>query len=256
VAWGGRPLQITLNEKKQALIHERITELLTHVHTRVFDRLNPNKLIELFKLGDGNPPKMGIRVSDLVDGFYSFLGFTRISSAQVIRQAIVKGIAEGRFGYYNGSEPTLGEDGEYQISPSKARFEVQIAEDEIDLTSGFIMMPQAIPQEKPVPDIKDEKKPGNGDDTSPSDDGEETPGDTTGGKSGSGTIAQTTEKVVDLSFNADRNQLFTAWNALANLTDMAGTVRVQVRAERAEGFDKNKLQNGVLEPLREADLIE
>jgi hypothetical protein len=31
---------------------------------------------------------------------------------------------------------------------------------------------------------------------------------------------------------------------------------VNLRAESVEGFDKNKLQNGVLEPLREADLIE
>ena len=60
-----------------------------------------------------------------------------------------------------------------------------------------------------------------------------------------------------LSFAADRNTLFTAWNAMANLADLvAGQVRVTVEAESPEGFDKNKLQNGVLGPLREADLIE
>ena len=30
---------------------------------------------------------------------------------------------------------------------------------------------------------------------------------------------------------------------------------VTVRADSAEGFDKGKLQNGVMEPLRESDLI-
>jgi len=62
--------------------------------------------------------------------------------------------------------------------------------------------------------------------------------------------------VVQLSFFADRNALFAAWNALANLADLAGKVKVTVQAESAEGFDKGKLRNGVYEPLREADLIE
>ena len=61
---------------------------------------------------------------------------------------------------------------------------------------------------------------------------------------------------MELTFSADRDQLFTAWNALANLADMAGKVSVSVRAEAADGFDSSKLQNGVMEPLREADLIE
>jgi hypothetical protein len=41
----------------------------------------------------------------------------------------------------------------------------------------------------------------------------------------------------------------------ANLADLAGEVNVSVRADSAEGFDEHKLQNGVLEPLRESDLI-
>jgi hypothetical protein len=44
--------------------------------------------------------------------------------------------------------------------------------------------------------------------------------------------------------------LFSAWNAIANLADLAGKVSVTVRADSAAGFDKGKLQNGVLEPLR------
>jgi len=43
---------------------------------------------------------------------------------------------------------------------------------------------------------------------------------------------------------------------MANLAGMARQVTVIVRAESSEGFDKTKLQNGVLEPLREVDLIE
>ena len=65
-----------------------------------------------------------------------------------------------------------------------------------------------------------------------------------------------TEKVVEFGFRANRDQLYTAWNAIANLADMAGDVSVNVRAESEEGFDKSKLENGVMEPLRESDLIE
>jgi hypothetical protein len=64
------------------------------------------------------------------------------------------------------------------------------------------------------------------------------------------------QKQLELSFTADRNQLFKAWNAVANLADLAGRVTVTGRAESAKGFDKSKLNNGVLEPLREDDLIQ
>jgi hypothetical protein len=37
---------------------------------------------------------------------------------------------------------------------------------------------------------------------------------------------------------------------------LAGKVTVRLRAEKQDGFDKSKLQNGVIEPLKEADLIE
>jgi hypothetical protein len=36
---------------------------------------------------------------------------------------------------------------------------------------------------------------------------------------------------------------------------MAGKMTVTVKAESLSGFDKHKLQNGVLEPLRESDLL-
>ena len=57
VAAGGRPLQTTLNDKKQAMIHERIVEMITTVHKKVFMTLAPSKIVELFRLGDGSPPQ-------------------------------------------------------------------------------------------------------------------------------------------------------------------------------------------------------
>jgi len=64
------------------------------------------------------------------------------------------------------------------------------------------------------------------------------------------------QNVVDISFTGDRNALYAAWNAVANLADIAGKVTITLHAENSSGFDKAKLQNGVMEPLREADLID
>ena len=61
----------------------------------------------------------------------------------------------------------------------------------------------------------------------------------TGGPSDvAGTPSSGAPKSVEITFSADRNQLFSAGNAIANLADLAGKVNVTVRADSAEGFDK------------------
>jgi len=51
-----------------------------------------------------------------------------------------------------------------------------------------------------------------------------------------------------------RREIFASANALANLADKAGSIRVTVEAEKADGFDPAWLRNAVLEPLEEADV--
>ncbi len=117
-----------------------------------------------------------------------------------------------------------------------------LADDEIDLDTGFIMLPSAVPQlavttaEAPTTPTGVPPATGEGPPVTPS--------------------PIETEKMVEITFSADRDALFKAWNAVANLADLAGKVNVTLRAESEKGFDKSKLQNGVMEPLREADLIE
>ena len=259
VAAGGRPLQTTLNDKKQAMIHERIMELVTTVQPRVFGTLAPTKIVDLFRLGEGPPPTLGVTTREVVDGFYSFLGFTRLMSSAVVRKSIARGINEGHFGYVSGPKPTLSPEGKYEVTPSKVRYKLVVAEDEIDLDSGSLLLPQAIPTPAPSPvsgptivglaggpEVPNGGTPGGLTPTP----GVVPPGPTpTPGK-------PAIETTVELTFAAGRDALFTAWNAMANLADMAGKVTVTVRAESPQGFDKSKLQNGVYEPLREADLIE
>jgi len=246
VSPGGRPLQITLNDNKQAMIHERVMELLTIIQPKVFATLNPGKIVNLFNLGEGEPPIMGKKTTELVDGFYSFPGFTRLTSSEIIQKAIARGVREGAFGYYAGPTPQLGEDGKYQVSESKVAYEKMVAEDEVDLDMGFIMMPDAIPIAKPT------EPPGPG----PEPLGPQPPGPEPTGPEPPGPEPSEEEKRVNITFSADREQLYTAWQAIANLADMAGKVTVSIDAESEEGFDKNKLRNAVIEPLQEADLVD
>jgi hypothetical protein len=228
------------------MIYERIMELITQVQKRVFPILKAAKLVESFKLGQGTPSSSGMKCADIVAGYYSFLGFTRLLSDDAIRKGIAEGVKEGRFGYFTGAEPALDAAGKYQVARNKVRFEVSIADDEIDLESGFVMLPQAIPAE-PTP------QPGLGPvPAGPTPTPIPTPPGTVPGP----TPSIPTEKVVQFGFSADRDQLYAAWNAIANLADMAGKVAVNIRAESDKGFDKSKLQNGVIEPLKEANLIE
>jgi hypothetical protein len=254
VAIGGRPLQTTLNLRKEAMVHERVMELLTVVQPRVFGSIKPAKIIELFRLGEGEPPRLGIRTAEAVDGFYSFLGFTRLTTSAAIRKGIGLGIQEGRFGYVAGAVPEMGPEGKYQVPANRVRLNTAVAEDEIDLESGFLVLPQAIPM--PAPAAAQGVPPATARIDAPLPEGWVGPKPVAAGVASVVAEGSRSERTVELTFAVDRSQLYTAWNAVANLADLAGRVSVVVRAESAEGFDRGRLQNGVIEPLQEAGLIE
>ena len=260
VGMGGRPLQTTLDGKKRAQIHPRLMELLVTVQRKVFATVAPGKLIDLFKLGEDASGEPGIATGELSAGFFSFLGFPRLLTAGVVRKAVARGVETGLFGYVTG-RPTLGPDGRYQVDRRRVAFERRVEDDEIDLDSGFVMVPAALPEE-PIEPI-----------TATGGDERRTEAtDQIGGTAGAGiredpeqyspTSSQATnadERTITLSFTADRDALFHSWNALANLADLAGKVSISVtaRTEGTEGvIDKGRLENGVLEPLRELGLID
>ena len=126
--------------------------------------------------------------------------------------------------------------------------------DEIDLESGFLIMQEAVPLAAPVPGSTTVDLNATG--GAPVGEAPLVLTPPSGPNDVPGTSSSGAQRSVEITFSADRSQLFLAWNAIANLADLAGKVSVTVRADSAEGFDKGKLQNGVLEPLRESDLIE
>lgn len=254
ISIGGRPLQTTLDEKKCAMIHQRLMELLMTVQRKVFPTVAPGKIVELFKLGEGDPPELGIATDKVVSGFFCFIGFPRLLSGAVVRKAVARGVETGLFAYTTG-RPELGEDRRYQLDWSRIAFERNVAEDEIDLDSGFLIVPNALPKKiAEALEATGNVKTGQGDISNV---GGENGSMGEGGVGGETAIpAGGVDKEIAISFTADRNELFSAWNALANLADLAGKVSVTARAASEGGFDRNKLENGILEPLRELGLID
>ncbi|MGE3267463.1 MAG: DUF499 domain-containing protein, partial [Chloroflexota bacterium] len=247
---GGRPLQATG-------IHERIMELLTNVGTpKVHGSVTPRKVIERLRLGEvlneGESARMGVTAADVRDAFFQFLEPPRLTSAEAIRKAIVRGVAEGAFAYTSGYVPGIGPDGRYQVPYEKTTIGRTLSEDEVDFESGFLMLPTAMP-EPPVA-------------TSTTAPGEirETPEvvvlpqPTPDPGTATVTTATSTQarSSVRLSFEATRDQVFKAFPAIANLAEKAdsGKVLIQVQAASADGFDPAWLRNAVEEPLDEADV--
>ncbi len=255
VSMGGRPLQTTLDEKKRARIHQRLLELLTPVHRKVFDTVAPGKIVDLFKLGVPESGSPGIPTDQVVAGFFSFLGFPRLHSENVVRKAIARGVETGLFGYATG-RPALDDTGRFQIARNRVAFGRGIADDEIDLDSGFLIVPAALPEQPAATTgATDDAYAGDGT-TYPK------PGGTTSirekpapGGDGKLPIEETLGELT-ISFTASRDDLYAAWNALANLADVAGRVSVSVKATSEAAFDKARIENGVLEPLRELGLID
>lgn len=230
---GGRPLQTTLDKKGQAQIHQRLIELITSVHRKVFESIAPSKIASLFNLGESGVAEHGITTEKVVSGLFSFLGFPRLSSSDAVRKAITEGVNTGIFGY-TARRPELQENGRYGIDRDRVAFRKNI-NDEIDLDSGFLIAPKALPEKPPDP-VPEEKKETEIDEPRPPSPEEK-------------------EREISLSFVADRDKLYHAWQALANLAEIGGEIFISARAKPKNGFDKNKLENSVLEPLRELELI-
>lgn len=252
----GRALQATG-------VHEKTMELLTRVgKPRVHTSVTPQKIVDRVKLGQptgpGQPPRLGLKASDVVEAFYCFLDPPRLSSATAIQKAIARGVGEELFGYLSGVVPTLGSDGKYQVSRERVAFGRTLAEDEVDLDSGFLIAPIAIP-EPPAPAQPEGTPGGEGPGAGVPDGGEQAQPQPGGGAPGgetptpSGGVPQQT---VSIKFEATRDQVFKAFPAIANLADKAdnGKVLIEVVGNNQQGYDPAWLRNAVDEPLDEADI--
>ena len=115
--------------------------------------------------------------------------------------------------------------------------------------SGFLVASAALPT-KPILPSDSAGDSETGEDASP----QARPGDVPGqdfpplGAQGGREIA--------VSSTTDARKLEAAWNALANLADVAEENSISARANAAGDNGRTKVENGVLEPLRQLGLIE
>jgi hypothetical protein len=223
-------------------IHERLMELLTEVlPPRLFTSVTPEKIVELMRMGE--ELALAVGTDQIVESFYGVPGFPRVESEAALRKAIVQGVRDGVFGYVGRTGQTevdrLRERGGYLVSPRVARISVDLSE--VDLGSAFIVLPTAIEAE-PLPEPIETP-------TTPTEPVAVPLGVTT--MPSPGAAPQIT---VRLSMRMTRQQLYASFNAIGNLADAAGSVRMTVEARKLDGFDPTWLRNAVLEPLDEADV--
>jgi hypothetical protein len=248
---GGRPLQATG-------IHERVMELLTAQGSpKLHSTVTPRKLVERLKLGEvvgeGEPPRLGVRLSDVRDAFFEFLEPPRLESQWAVRAAVVRGVGERAFAYVSGEVPKLGPDNCFLVAPEKVRFGNTVAEDEIDFDTGFLIAPSAVPLSSGAPEKTVVPDEGLGPELA------DTEGD--GGRVAPvdrGQLARGGLRELVIQFQATRAQLFKAFAALGNLAEKSQdgrvTVRIQATAAAPTGFDPAWLRNAMDEPLDEADI--
>jgi hypothetical protein len=260
---GGRPLQATG-------VHERVMELLTSVGTpKIHGKLHPRKIIERMKLGeslgDDEPPRLGVSTKDIRDAFFGFLDPPRITTEEVLRKAITRGVAESMFGYTSGC-PALGADGTYQVAISKLAFGRSMTEDEVDLDNGFLMVQAAVPtQVVPPPQVCPQCGKWPCRCTTPP------PACPKCGKlpcqcqvptavcPSCGKSPCTCTKfrtTIRITIPASRDHVFKSFPAIANLADKSdgGKILITINGQAVAGYDPNWLRNAVEEPLDEANI--
>lgn len=238
VSLAGRPLASTG-------LHERLIELLTEIPPpRLFAAVTPEKIVELMRLAAGDEPVRAVATGQIVDSFYSVLGFPRLENDDALRRAIVQGVDDRVFGYVGrtGKEEVdrLREDGAYLVSSQAVRIGVVLPD--VDMENGFIVLPTAIEVEEVSPEGTDVVS-GATEPVSP------TPITTMVPQPG-----ERPQTAVCLAMRLTRQQLYAVFQAIGNLADAVGFIRMVVEARKVDGFDPTWLRNAVLEPLDEADV--
>lgn len=236
-------------------VHERLMELLMKVSPpKVFTTVTADKIVELMCLGVGESASLAVSLAQIVESFYSVPGFPRLESEAALRKAIADGVEAGIFGYIGRAGEIemdrVREGGEYFVSPKQVRIGARPPETQIDMSTGLIVLPEAIEPES-LTEVTEQGDSG----------AAQTAISTGAGDTGTALLDTTTDQTVSqlqtkihLSMQVNRQQIYATTNALANLAQQAGSIRITVDAYKLDGFDQNWLQNAVLEPLDEADV--
>jgi hypothetical protein len=159
-------------------------------------------------------------------------------------------VRENKFGYAppaaQDEVKEVREQGGYLVSSDVVRIGVDIPSDQIHLSAGSLVLPQAIRRSVLVAPP-----------TAAATAMAPTPSVTTSAYP-TATLATETpaprQTSVRLRMRMTRSQLYASFQAIANLAEAAGAIQVTVEAQKLDGFDPAWWRNAVREPLDEADV--
>lgn len=238
---GIEKLEIGARPLKEQGVHERLIEFLgKNVSGKLFDEFRATKLLSLLQMGTGRDEKKAVETKIVRDLFFESLDFPRVTEEKVIASAIAQGIKDGIFAYALKAK-VLEEAGKYSVKEKDAIFGRTVSSDEIDLDPGFILLPECIIEEAPPGPEPPRPTP---------------PGPTPTGPTPPGPRPPEPGKVttVRIDMKVNKQTLYKTFNALGNLADIAGEIKIGVEAQSKEGFDRNRLRNAVKEPLEESGI--
>jgi hypothetical protein len=232
------PVDIGSRPMKEQGIHERIRELLEDVSRKVFTSVKPAKIVELMRIGKGDGHKQAVDTKTLRDAFFQSPDFPRVSSDRVLMEAIATGIQNGTFGYALKNR-VKEENGKYFVKRDDAIINRSTSADEIDIESGYIFIPECVVEPEPGP-----VTPG----TPPTG---QTPAPTPIPPPTPSAGVSSVVRRISIEMKVTKQSLYKTFNALGNLAEKAGEIKIHVHAEKPDGMDKNWLRNAVKEPLEE-----
>lgn len=232
---GARPL-------KEQGIHERLMELLgRNVSGKLFDEIKATKILTLMNMGPVEGEKKAIETRLIRDLFFESVNFPRVTDEKVIASAIAEGIKNGIFAYALRTR-IFEDEGGILVKEKDAIFRRDVSPDEVDLEGGVILLPEClIREEKPEPTPTPIEPAAQGPTTSVP------------------PIQQPPDEKrkitrIGIEMVLDRAKLYKTFNALGNLAEIAGEIKIAVIAESHEGFDRNRIRNAVKEPLEESGI--
>ncbi|MEM8532532.1 MAG: DUF499 domain-containing protein [Chloroflexota bacterium] len=261
------PIQIEwIDLRAQPLSGEKIQErIFEALRTRVFTSMTPGKLVGLTRLGQ-DVATQTVNCATLVDWCFSFLTFPKLLGSDPIRNAIMRGVQDGLFGY--SAALKFDNDQRPFISDHRLiKMGVLLNPVEIDLSAtSYLIAPELAQRlaQPPAPTMPTE----NGDISS------ETPSNTSineVSENYQGDVSQSSGEPISsgitkpvsrgkhyrLRFTANKRQLFQSFRPLQNLAEKAEQfeVIVEVMAQSNTPLEANWIRNAVEEPLDEADVL-
>jgi len=237
---GGRPL-------KSQSIHERLEELLTDIHGKIFTSIRPAKLLNLMLLGNGQDERSQVETKVILDTFFATPGFLRIKNADVLRDCIAQGVEQGLMAY-SLKNRVREESGQYSVLAHDAVIGRRPGLDEIDLDAGIVLLPACVVKDDtstaatPVAPIPP---------TSP-----DLSIPVAARSDATATKIPHTGQTIDsitMEMKLSKAKLYKAFNALGNLADKAGEITLTVHGDKLN-IDPSWLRNALTEPLSEAGI--